>query len=86
MSKQRQKKKLKEQQLMRNIQLQRLELTNNTQLWKNLTEPYDKSWQKLLSLKPYLRPAIHAISLYSLHHPVKFYHLSRHIIRLLKWK
>ncbi|MDB6368268.1 MULTISPECIES: YqjK-like family protein [Photorhabdus] len=86
MSKQRQKKKLKKQQLLRNIQLQRLELSNNTQLWKSFTEPYDKSWQKLLSLKPYLRPAIHAISLYSLRHPMKFYRLSRHIIRILKWK
>ncbi|WP_118985556.1 YqjK-like family protein [Photorhabdus sp. CRCIA-P01] len=84
MSKQRQKKKLKKQQIMRNIQLQRLELTNNTQLWKSLTEPYDKSWKKLLSLEPYLRLAIRTISLYGLRHPMKFYRLSRHIIRILK--
>ncbi|WP_256125207.1 YqjK-like family protein [Photorhabdus luminescens] len=56
MSKQRQEKKLKIQQLLRNIQLQRLELSNNTQLWKNFTEPYDKSWQKLLSLNPICDP------------------------------
>ncbi|KAA1186044.1 YqjK-like family protein [Photorhabdus heterorhabditis] len=86
MSKQRRKRKLKKQQLLRDIQQQRLELSNNTQLWKSITEPYDKGWQKLLSLKPYLQLGVSAISLYGLRHPVKFYRWSRYIIRVLKWK
>ncbi|CAQ85720.1 MULTISPECIES: YqjK-like family protein [Photorhabdus] len=86
MSKLSQNRRLKKQQLLRNIQQQRLELSNNAKLWKNLTEPYDKSWQKLLSLKPYLQLGVSVISLYGLRHPVEFYRLAHHIIQALKQK
>ncbi|TDB51680.1 YqjK-like family protein [Photorhabdus khanii] len=84
MSKQSQKRKLKKQQLLKNIQLQRLILSNDTQHWRNITEPYDKGWQKLLSLKPYLLLGASTISSYGLRHPVKFYRWARRVIGTLK--
>ncbi len=59
----------KKQHLINRIEQQRHELSNVSHDWLKVTEPYDRSWQFIISLKPYFVAATGLISLYTLRRP-----------------
>lgn len=57
--------------LLSEIQQQRTDLGYCTQEWLDVTEPYDKAWRILVSLKPLILVGASLASLYSIKHPKK---------------
>lgn len=66
--------------LLNKIQQQRSDLGQSTQTWLDVTEPYDKAWRVLVSLKPVLLASASLISLYSIKHPRKIIQLGQRAI------
>ncbi|MBG3014025.1 YqjK-like family protein [Proteus mirabilis] len=66
--------------LLNKIQQQRSDLGQSTQIWLDVTEPYDKAWRILVSLKPALLVGASFISLYSIKHPKKIMRLAQRTI------
>lgn len=62
-----QRKKL----LLNKIQQQRTDLGLGAQNWLDATEPYDKAWRILASLRPALLVGASLVSIYSIKHPKK---------------
>ncbi|AOM42943.1 cell division protein FtsH [Xenorhabdus hominickii] len=75
--------KLRKQQLLQEIQQQRQSLSACSQHWLEITQPYDKGWQTLLTFKPYAVIGSGIALLYALRHPTKFFRWSRRIISIL---
>ncbi|WP_244212871.1 YqjK-like family protein [Proteus hauseri] len=63
--------------LLNKIQQQRSDLGQSTQVWLDVTEPYDKAWRILISLKPALLIGASLVSLYSIKHSSKIIQLGR---------
>ncbi|OTA17547.1 cell division protein FtsH [Xenorhabdus vietnamensis] len=77
------RRKLRKQQLLKEIQQQRQLLSAYSQNWLETTQSYDKGWQTLLAFKPYFAIGSGIALLYGLRHPKKFYRWSHRIIRIL---
>ncbi|MBC8948583.1 MULTISPECIES: YqjK-like family protein [Xenorhabdus] len=76
-------RKLRKQQLLKEIQQQRQLLATYGQNWLEVTQPYDKGWQTLIAFKPYVAIGFGLVLLYGFHQPKQFYRWSRHIINML---
>ncbi|KLN97725.1 YqjK-like family protein [Moellerella wisconsensis] len=61
----------KKRQLLQQIEQQRTSLSDTTQHWLKITEPYDRTWQTLISFRPILIAGASLLSLYSLRRPKK---------------
>lgn len=70
----------RKQLLLNKIQQQRTDLGQSTQTWLVVTEPYDKAWRILVSLKPALLVGASMLSLYSIKHPKKLFRWGKRII------
>lgn len=66
--------------LLNKIQQQRSDLGQSTQIWLDVTEPYDKAWRILVSLKPAFLVGASFMSLYSIKHPKKIIRLGQRAI------
>lgn len=66
--------------LLNKIQQQRTDLGQSTQVWLDVTEPYDKAWRLVVSLKPALLVGASLISLYSIKHPTKIIRWGKRVI------
>ncbi|MEQ1974334.1 YqjK-like family protein [Xenorhabdus sp. SGI240] len=75
-------RKLRKQQLLKEIQQQRQLLATYSQNWLKMTQPYDKGWQTFITFKPYVAIGSGLALLYGLRHPRQFYHWSRRIINI----
>ncbi|EKT60015.1 YqjK-like family protein [Providencia sneebia] len=67
----------RKQFLINKIEQQRHELANASNDWLKVTEPYDRSWQFIVSLKPFFVAATGLISLYTLRHPKSVFSLGK---------
>ncbi|MFZ1874397.1 MAG: YqjK-like family protein [Chania sp.] len=76
----RQYREWKKQQLIQQIQQQRLDLAANKTLWLEKTECLDQGWQTLFSLRKYVAIASSIVALYGIRHPGKFIRWSRRAI------
>ncbi|MFC0228196.1 YqjK-like family protein [Serratia aquatilis] len=79
----RQYREWKKEQLIRQIQQQRLELTANKVLWLEKTERIDHSWQTLFALRKYIAVGSSIIALYGIRHPSKLIRWSRRALSIL---
>ncbi|MCW2257792.1 hypothetical protein M2263_003883 [Providencia alcalifaciens] len=59
----------KKQQLVRQIEQQRTDLTTASRDWLQATEPYDRSWQVFVAFKPIFIAAAGLFSVYILRRP-----------------
>lgn len=66
--------------LLNKIQQQRSDLGQSTQVWLDVTEPYDKAWKILTSLRPALLVGASLVSLYSVKHPKKIIRWGKRVI------
>ncbi|CDG22909.1 conserved protein of unknown function [Xenorhabdus poinarii G6] len=73
----------RKQRLLNKIQQQRQLLATYGQNWLEVTQPYDKGWQTLVNVKPYLAMGSAMLFLYGLRHPRTFYRGLRHMSRIL---
>lgn len=73
----RQYRERRKEQLIRQIQQQRLDLAANKTLWLEKTEPFDRSWQTLYGLRKYMAIGSSVIALYGIRHPSKLIRWSR---------
>ncbi|OKP03443.1 YqjK-like family protein [Xenorhabdus eapokensis] len=76
-------RKLRKQQLLKEIQQQRQLIAAYSRNWLEVIQPYDKFWQTLVAFKPYVAIGSGLALLYGLRHPRQFYRWSRHIINIL---
>lgn len=67
----------KKQQILADINEQRAELSEASAHWLKKTEPFDRTWHTLLSLRPLLLAGASIISIYSFKHPIKLYQWGR---------
>ncbi|MDX7986997.1 cell division protein FtsH [Xenorhabdus sp. 12] len=74
----------RKQRLLQEIQQQRKSLSQCSQQWLELTQPYDKSWQTLLAFKPYIAIGSGIALIYGLRRPKKLYHWSRRMLSVLE--
>ncbi|BET95485.1 YqjK-like family protein [Xenorhabdus taiwanensis] len=77
-------RKLRKQQLLKEIQQQRQLLATYGQNWLEVTQPYDKGWQIFIVFKPYVVIGSGLALLYGLRHPRQFYRWSRRIINIFR--
>ncbi|MDE9492300.1 YqjK-like family protein [Xenorhabdus bovienii] len=80
----RQQREWRKQQLLLEIQQQRQSLSECTQHWLDITQPYDKGWQTLSAFKPYVAIGSGIALIYGICHPMKFYRGSRRMVSLLR--
>lgn len=78
----RQSREQKKEQLIRQIQQQRLDLTANKTLWLDTTEPLDRGWQTLYGLRKYLAIGSGVVALYAVRHPSLLIRWSRRALSL----
>ncbi|MGM3162120.1 YqjK-like family protein [Dickeya undicola] len=65
------------QQLLRQIQQQRLDLAANKNRWLEITAPYDSYWQKLAWIRRYLVVIPPVIAILGIRHPRRLVKLAR---------
>ena len=70
----------RKQRLLAEIVQQRIDLSSSSQHWLKVTEPYDRTWQTLVSLRPLLIAGASLLSLYSFRHPKKLVTLGKRAI------
>ncbi|WP_156294092.1 YqjK-like family protein [Serratia oryzae] len=73
----RQYREWKKEQLIRQIEQQRLDLVENKTLWLAKTEYLDQGWQTLFNLRKYVAIGSSVVALYGIRHPGKFIRWSR---------
>ncbi|MDC9589195.1 YqjK-like family protein [Xenorhabdus sp. XENO-10] len=76
-------RKLRKQQLLKEIQQQRQLLSVYSRSWLEATQAYDKGWQTLAAFKPYFAIGSGIALIYGLRHPKKFYRWSRRMVSIL---
>lgn len=65
----RQEREARKAYLLRQIQQQRLDLSASRRDWLDATQPYDRGWSKLVSLRSWFMAASSAMAVVSLRHP-----------------
>ena len=65
----RQEREAHKAHLLRQIQQQRLDLSASRRDWLDATQPYDRGWSKLVSLRSWFMVASSAMAVVSLRHP-----------------
>ncbi|WP_431224892.1 YqjK-like family protein [Serratia sp. L9] len=78
----RQYREWQKEQLIRQIQQQRLDLAASKTLWLEKTEPLDRGWQKVYGLRKYMAVGSSIIALYGIRHPSKLIRWSRRALGL----
>lgn len=67
----------KKEQLIRQIQPQRLDLAASKALWLEKTERLDRGWQTVFGMRKYLAIGSSLVALYGICHPRKLIRWSR---------
>ncbi|PVZ84942.1 cell division protein FtsH [Serratia sp. S1B] len=78
----RQYREWKKEQLLRQIQQQRLDLAASKTLWLEKTAPIDHGWQTVYGLRRYIAVGSTIIALYGMRHPSKIIRWSRRVFSL----
>lgn len=72
----------KKEQLLRQIQQQRLDLATSKNLWLEKTVPIDHGWQVIYGLRKYIAIGSTIFTLYGIRHPSKLMRWSRRALSL----
>lgn len=78
----RQYREWQKEQLLRQIQQQRLDLAASKTLWLEKTAPIDHGWQVVYGLRKYIAIGSTIFTFYSLRHPNKLMRWSRRTLSL----
>lgn len=72
----------RKQMLVAQINQQRIDLSNTSQQWLELTEPVDKLWRRMYGLKNLALTGFVVIALIGWRRPVHLFRLSRRVFGL----